>query len=80
MTSKESEYYNLSIRFDEIEKVIVRKLKSFSISEELYETYRQKAVSYCKSQDNELERTRRALQIQLNSVRSENKRYIEKYM
>jgi hypothetical protein len=58
ITSPDSEDYNLSMRFDEIEKVIAKKLRSFVVTDKIYEEFKTKEIQKSKIKDSELVRER----------------------
>ncbi|MFZ4462018.1 MAG: hypothetical protein ACOYN2_06010 [Patescibacteria group bacterium] len=54
ITSKESKNYNLSMRFDEVEKAIVKKLQTFKIGDEIYEQFSEVIMKETKRKDTEI--------------------------
>jgi acetone carboxylase gamma subunit len=77
---KQSKYHKLAIPYSEIEQVIISLLSTIEISDDDYEEYR-------KFVCNELEKIRKknveenaSIQRDINRVKSEKKKYIERNM
>lgn len=79
VTSKDSEYYKFSIGFNEIESTIIDKLKSFKITDEIYEHFKNEVIRKSKMKDEEITTERSRLQLYLNKVNSDFKKHIEKF-
>jgi hypothetical protein len=78
--NKKSKFLNLAIKFDYIEKEIIKFLKKIKITQKAYNEY----VEFMKNQLDDINDKRRTeanrIQIKINRLISKRKDYIKKYM
>lgn len=78
--NKHSEYYNLSVSFEEIDRAIIEQMKRFRITKEDFQKYVEFANGKLLEISEKAQRSATSIHLDISRIRKERDEYIEKNM